>query len=113
MGNISKALGIRIRELRKARGLSQEELAFKANIATSFLGMIERSKKTPTIDTVEKIATALDISFEELFSFSQNTADNQEFSVIEKINFELKNRSFDEQETIYKLVKQILLFKDK
>jgi len=116
MSNIAQALGNHIRVLRLSHGLSQEQLAFKANLNTSFIGQIERGGKKPTIDTLEKIVIALDITFEELFSFTHNNVvvvELKEKSVIDKIIFELNDRTIEEQETIYRIVKQILILKDK
>ena len=53
---------------RHLRGLSQEQLALQAGINTAFLGHLERSLKSPTISTLEKIVKAFNISLAELFS---------------------------------------------
>lgn len=59
--------GERVRELRKKRGLSQEELAFKADLHRTYIGMIERAEKNITLVNVEKIANALDVQIYDLF----------------------------------------------
>ena len=53
------ALGQRIKELRKARGLSQESLAERASISAKYLSDLERGKRNPTFSTAEKIAEGL------------------------------------------------------
>ena len=55
-----KALGLRIRDLRIQRGLSQEQLANEADIPLSQIGRIERGENNPTISTLFVIAKALD-----------------------------------------------------
>ena len=55
-----------LRVLRKQKGLSQEELAFLAGINRNYVGQIEREEKSPTIDVLEKLASAMDIKPEEL-----------------------------------------------
>jgi transcriptional regulator with XRE-family HTH domain len=50
-----------IRTLRVARGYTQEELSGLACINRNYTGMIEREERSPTVDTLEKIAKALDI----------------------------------------------------
>jgi transcriptional regulator with XRE-family HTH domain len=50
-----------LRVLRKQKGLSQEELAHQAGINRNYVGQIEREEKSPTVDMIEKLATALDI----------------------------------------------------
>jgi transcriptional regulator with XRE-family HTH domain len=58
--------GERVREIRKAKGLSQEELAHKANLHRTYIGMIERGEKNITLVNIEKIAQALEIEIEDL-----------------------------------------------
>ena len=48
-----------LRVLRKQNGLTQEELAFQAGINRNYVGQIEREEKSPTVDTLEKLANAL------------------------------------------------------
>ena len=50
-----------LRQLRTARGLSQEEVADRANINRNYVGMLERSEHAATIDMLEKIAGVLDV----------------------------------------------------
>lgn len=67
MLNISSQIGNKIKEYRNKAELSQETLASRADISTNFLGQIERGNKNPTIETLEKILNALDVSFSEFF----------------------------------------------
>lgn len=66
--DILKRFGVRVRELRKLKGISQEELAHKANLHRTYIGMIERAEKNITILNIEKIATALDVSPKDLLT---------------------------------------------
>ena len=59
--------GEKVRGMRKKRGFSQEELAFKADLHRTYIGMIERAEKNITLVNVEKIANALEIPINELF----------------------------------------------
>ena len=59
--------GDRVRELRKEKGISQEELAFKADLHRTYIGMIERAEKNITLINVEKIAKALNVKLSQLF----------------------------------------------
>ena len=59
--------GIKVREIRKEKGLSQEELAFKADLHRTYIGMIERAEKNITLINIEKIANALEVSINTLF----------------------------------------------
>ena len=60
--------GEKVREIRKEKGLSQEELSFKADLHRTYIGMIERAEKNITLINIEKIAKALDVSLKELFN---------------------------------------------
>ena len=55
--------------MRLARGLSQEELAFRAGVHRTYLGSIERGERNPALRNIAAIAKALDISLSELFGF--------------------------------------------
>jgi transcriptional regulator with XRE-family HTH domain len=64
---ILNVVGQRIREKRKERGLSQEELGEKAGFHFSYIGGVERAEKNITIVNLQKIANALEIEIYELF----------------------------------------------
>ena len=61
------AFGDKVRELRKEKGLSQEELSHKADLHRTYIGMIERAEKNLTLANIEKIAKALDVEIQKLF----------------------------------------------
>lgn len=63
------SFGNKVRELRKEKGLSQEELSFKADLHRTYIGMIERAEKNITLINIEKIAKALDIGVNNLMDF--------------------------------------------
>lgn len=63
----------RIRTYRKSLGLTQAELATKANINEKYFGRIERGESCPTIDYVIKICDAMEIDIIELFLFEEKS----------------------------------------
>ena len=63
---ILELLGQNVRKLRVERGLSQEELADKAGLHRTYIGMIERAEKNITLCNMEKIANALSVSIDNL-----------------------------------------------
>ncbi len=69
MGNLRKLFGQRLKSIRLAKGLTQEELAEKAGLHATYIGIIERGKQGASLDTIEKLATALDVKEEKFFSF--------------------------------------------
>lgn len=58
--------GKHIRDIRKARDLSQEKLAEKMGVHRTYIGMIERGEKNPTYITILRLACALKVSISEL-----------------------------------------------
>ena len=54
--------GQRVREERVRRNLSQEELAEKAGVHRTYIGMIERAEKNITLRNIQKIAQAFGVS---------------------------------------------------
>jgi transcriptional regulator with XRE-family HTH domain len=66
--DIRAQFGKRVRELRKARGFSQEELAHRAGLHYTYVGGIERGERNPALVNIGRIAAALGISPAELFS---------------------------------------------
>ncbi len=69
--NILIIFGKNVRNIRRIKGLSQEELAFKANLHRTYIGMIERVEKNITLLNIEKIAKALDIDIKDLIKNNQ------------------------------------------
>jgi len=65
--DILVAVGERIRLIRKGQGLSQEELAERANLTSSYLGFVERGQKQVTLVTLKSIADALGMDVGILF----------------------------------------------
>lgn len=58
--------GLKVCEERKKLGLSQEELANRAGVHRTYIGMIERAEKNITLKNIEKIAKALNVSIGDL-----------------------------------------------
>lgn len=65
--NIKQKVGLRIKELRKEKNLSQEKLALKAEIDRTHMHSIEAGKTNVSIEILEKLSNALDINIIEFF----------------------------------------------
>ena len=61
------SFGQEVQKARKKLGLSQEQLAERAGLHRTYIGMIERAEKNITLCNVEKIAYALEVSIKDLF----------------------------------------------
>ena len=67
--DLHKQFGQRIQELRKERGMTQEDLAGEVGVDRSYMGFLERGEKNATLDKIGKIAKAFRIKLKELFDF--------------------------------------------
>jgi len=72
MKTIRQKFGEKIRKLRRAKGLSQEELAFRAGVHRNYLGGIERGERNPALDNIAAIGKALGVDLSELFRFERD-----------------------------------------
>ncbi len=60
--------GQRVRKERIKQGLSQEELATRAGVHRTYIGMIERAEKNITLENIEKLCKALNLKLRDIFS---------------------------------------------
>ncbi|MGX7025715.1 helix-turn-helix domain-containing protein [Vagococcus hydrophili] len=75
----------RIRELRIQQNITQEALANKAGIDSSFLGRIERGQNPNLqVDTLDKIITSLNVDYITFFSF--NSSENEKVKLMNKLS---------------------------
>ena len=64
---ILKQLGLRIKAARKAKGLTQDEAAYRSGLARSYFGDIERGSRNVAVFNLYKIADALEVSVKDFF----------------------------------------------
>lgn len=64
---IKQRFGARLHQLRKAKGMSQEDVAFAAELDRSYLSAIERGKRNLSLVNIHRIADALGVGAGELF----------------------------------------------
>ena len=111
MSDIAKIVGMRIRKYRKELGMSQEQLAEKANMHNNYIGQLERGEKNATLESIEKVAIALDISLEELLEkiIILNRKKVHSCSMLYEL---IESMEYREQETICVILKKIMEFKN-
>jgi transcriptional regulator with XRE-family HTH domain len=63
---IARRFGARVRELRTASGVSQEDFAHACGIHRTHVSFLERGERTPTLDTVARVAAGLGMNLAEL-----------------------------------------------
>ena len=69
MNNLKKLFGKRLKELRKANHLTQEQLSEKLDISLPNISYIETGKTYPSVETQEKICKVLGVDYHELYMF--------------------------------------------
>ncbi|MBD5195353.1 MAG: helix-turn-helix transcriptional regulator [Bacteroidales bacterium] len=62
-----REFGLKIQQLRKELGISQEELAYRAGFHRTYIGMIERAERNVTLSNIKKLADALNVNIKDLF----------------------------------------------
>lgn len=91
-----KLFGMRVKELRTLRKLSQEQLAEKVGISPKYMSRIETGQQFPSIDIIVKLAKALQAELKDFFEFIHVTGNTEEL-----------------KRTIYGLLKEVETDKDK
>ncbi len=102
-----RLIGIRVKNLRLSKGLSQEKLAEKMGISSKYLSSIERGKENPTLDTFMKLAEALNIEISEIFSFSHEGKSSKDLKAF--IGSLIKGSNEEKLRLTAKIVKAIYL----
>lgn len=110
MSDIAKAVGQRIRNYRTQKRLSQEKLAELSGCHPTYVGQLERGEKNATLESIERISVALDISLSKLFEKLGDPKD--EGLDIPLACYELLSaKSKEDQEQLYKILLEIDKYK--
>ncbi len=99
------AVAKRVYEARKAKNLTQEELAAKADISATHISVLERGVKLPNLDTFIAIANALDVSADYLLQDVVNRSVPVQYSELSEL---LENQPYDVQKRINRALKAFL-----
>ena len=75
--NIRETFALNLRTMRRAKGLSQEELAGMAELDRTYISALERSVYNATIEVVDRIATALDVEAASLLERHETKSSNR------------------------------------
>ncbi len=98
-------LGRRIRTLRTAKGLTQQELGHRADVDYKFIGEIERGNMNPSFKVLVKIANTLDIELPEILRFEQEISDQKELE--RRTTQILKTLSVEKLQTVLLLLRTL------
>ncbi|MDO4423618.1 MAG: helix-turn-helix transcriptional regulator [Pseudomonadota bacterium] len=66
---IRKKLGLRIKELRKEKNFSQEELADLSGLDRTYINSVENGRRNISIINIEKISSAFNLTLKDFFNF--------------------------------------------
>jgi len=102
-----KLIGLRVRELRRSKDISQETLAEKVGISSKYVSSIERGRENPTLDTFIGLARALNVDIFELFNFSHEGKSKKDMK--EFIVSQIKGSDEERLKLAAKMVKAIYL----
>jgi transcriptional regulator with XRE-family HTH domain len=101
----------RIRSYRTSAGLSQKSLATMAGLDPAFLGHIERCLKCPTIDTLNKISNALNITLSQLLDFDRPPEETKNEEALKKITVLFNQLTPEEANHLTDIIFKIVEFK--
>lgn len=104
--NTKELLGLKIKEYRKRKKLTQEQLSEMIGLDSGYISKLEVGQNFPTLGTLEKIAKILDVELSELFQFTKITEEEKDFraeiiKIYDKLNKE-------KQYTLYRVAKDLL-----
>ncbi len=111
MSDLAKIIGQRIRNYRTEQNLSQEKLAEFSGCHPTYIGQVERGEKNATLESIEKISSALNISLSTLFEKIGNENCNE--SIPLKCYEFVASKSKEEQEMLYQMILNIDKYKNK
>lgn len=103
--NLPKIVGLKIKEIRKSKGWTQEQLAETASIHYSYIGGIERGERNISLETLQKIIDALEVSAVELFPANTTILKNE---VLKEHIEMISERPIQDIELIHRVSKDIL-----
>lgn len=111
MSELAKTIGQRIRNYRTKQGLSQEKLAELSGCHPTYIGQIERGEKNATLESIEKISSALNVSLSKLFEKLGSRDDNARDIPLECYEF-LSAKTQEEQEQILRILVEMDKYKN-
>ena len=112
MSEIAKVIGQRIRNYRTQKGFSQEKLAELSGCHPTYIGQLERGEKNATLESIERISSALDIPLSTLFEKINGISDEAD-NIPLKCYELIASKSKAQQEQIYKILLEMEVYKNK
>ena len=98
-------IGIRIAEIRKQKGLTQEALAGIMEVSPKYLSSIERGKENPTLNMLINLADSLEVDLGQIFTFVQIEDPKRRKALLESL---LKNADDEQLKLALKLLRVVM-----
>lgn len=108
MSSLKQKFGRRVKELRKSKGLTQEQIAELINIEPPNVSKLENGLHFPQPEKIEKIAKALDVTIHDLFDFEHIQKKQDLIKHIKSMIDELDIKAL---ELVYKFICNLRLYK--
>ncbi len=106
MKDVKRLFGMRMKELRKNRRLSQEELAEKADISSKYLSRVEMGQHFPSLDVLIKLANVLNVELKDFFEFAHEAKSSKELK--EALSSLLKEAGEEKLRFLVKLIRAVV-----
>lgn len=103
----SELIGRRIKEARHKLGLTQEELGERARLHYSYIGQVERGNKVPSLKTLKKISSALNIRLEILLEDSPEREISPQHLLAQELISTIKNSPPEDIKMYIRIIRQI------
>ena len=107
---VYKEIGLRIKQERNKRRMTQEKLAESAGVNESYIGQLERGAKNPSLETLIKIANALGVTLDYLL---MDVSEVKPDSLLDELTALAKGRKPDEVRLMLNINKLVVDYLDK
>ena len=104
--NTQKLFGKRVKELRKQKNITQEQLSEMLGVFQKQIGNIETGTTFTTMNNIEKLAQIFEVEIQDLFAFNQH---KNKTELVEEINRFVSMASDEQIKLIYKIIKDIVV----
>lgn len=109
MSELAKIIGQRVRNYRTEMGLSQEKLAEMSGCHPTYIGQVERGEKNATLESIDKITSAMSIPLSKLFEkIGEGSSDSIPLKCYELV----ASKSKAEQEHLYRMLVEMDKYKN-
>ena len=106
--DLNEAVGLQVKQLRKALGMTQLQLAFEAGLSLEHIGQVERGGTSPSVKNVAKIAAGLGVPVAQLFALHEADATHGPSTPLTELMRYLAQKRPEEVAMALSVVRQML-----